>query len=90
MALGDGSDLHFDAPVEEHVAVPENLQDYLDRQERSILTKVLLETGFNRTAAATRLGLTLRQIRYRIARLNIVTPGSDDPADGLDPADDPA
>jgi two-component system, NtrC family, response regulator PilR len=90
VALGDGSDLHFDAPVEEHVAVPENLQDYLDRQERSILTKVLLETGFNRTAAASRLGLTLRQIRYRIARLNIVTPGSDDPADGLDTADDPA
>jgi two-component system response regulator PilR (NtrC family) len=28
-----------------------------------------------------RLGLSLRQIRYRIARLNIVTPGSDDPAD---------
>jgi two-component system response regulator PilR (NtrC family) len=90
VALGDGSDLHFDAPAEEHVAVPENLQDYLDRQERSILTKVLLETGFNRTAAASRLGLSLRQIRYRIARLNIVTPGSDDPADGLDPADDTA
>ncbi|MBW8721558.1 MAG: sigma-54-dependent Fis family transcriptional regulator, partial [Polaromonas sp.] len=90
VALGDGSDLHFDAPAEEHVAVPENLQDYLDRQERTILTKVLLETGFNRTAAASRLGLTLRQIRYRIARLNIVTPGSDDPADGLDIADDPA
>lgn len=90
VALGDGSDLHFDAPAEEHVAVPENLQDYLDRQERSILTKVLLETGFNRTAAATRLGLTLRQIRYRIARLNIVTPGSDDPDDGQGTADDPA
>ena len=90
VALGDGSDLHFDAPAEEHVAVPENLQDYLDRQERSILTKVLLETGFNRTAAASRLGLSLRQIRYRIARLNIVTPGNDDPADGLDAADDPA
>ncbi len=90
VALGDGSELHFDAPAEEHVAVPENLQDYLDRQERSILTKVLLETGFNRTAAASRLGLTLRQIRYRIARLNIVTPGSDDPDDGQGTADDPA
>jgi two-component system response regulator PilR (NtrC family) len=90
VALGEGSELHFDAPVEEHVAVPENLQDYLDRQERSILTKVLLETGFNRTAAASRLGLSLRQIRYRIARLNIVTPGSDDPADSLDAADEPA
>lgn len=90
VALGDGSELHFDAPAEEQVAIPENLQDYLDRQERSILTKVLLENGFNRTAAAARLGLSLRQIRYRIARLNIVTPGSEDPADGLDAADDPA
>jgi two-component system, NtrC family, response regulator PilR len=90
VALGDGSELHFDMPAEEHVAIPENLQDYLDRQERSILTKVLLENGFNRTAAAARLGLSLRQIRYRIARLNIVTPGSEDPADGLDAADDPA
>ncbi|WP_457281064.1 sigma-54-dependent transcriptional regulator [Polaromonas sp. P5_D5] len=90
VALGEGSVLHFDAPVEEHVAVPENLQDYLDGQERNILTKVLLETGFNRTAAAARLGLSLRQIRYRIARLNIATPGNDDLADGLDPADDPA
>jgi len=88
VALGDGSELHFDAPAEEQVAIPENLQDYLDRQERSILTKVLLENGFNRTAAAARLGLSLRQIRYRIARLNIVTPGNEDPADGLDAADD--
>lgn len=90
VALGEGSALHFDAPAEEHVTVPENLQDYLDGQERNILTKVLLETGFNRTAAAARLGLSLRQIRYRIARLNIATPGNDDLADGLDPADDPA
>ncbi len=90
VALGEGSALHFDAPAEEPVTVPENLQDYLDGQERNILTKVLLETGFNRTAAAARLGLSLRQIRYRIARLNITTPGNDELADGLDPADDPA
>jgi hypothetical protein len=31
-------------------------------------------TGFNRTAAAARLGLSLRQIRYRIARLGITAP----------------
>jgi len=41
--------------------------------------KVLNETGFNRTAAASRLGLSLRQIRYRIARLNISTPPGHDP-----------
>ena len=84
VALGEGSDLHFDPPAEDHVAVPENLQDFLDQQERSILSKVLQETGFNRTAAASKLGLSLRQIRYRIARLNIVTPGHEDAPDALD------
>ncbi|CAN5661052.1 sigma-54 dependent transcriptional regulator [soil metagenome] len=59
--------------------VPQDLQAYLDQQEREILVKVLSETGFNRTAAATRLGLSLRQIRYRIARLNISTPIGDEP-----------
>ncbi len=88
VALGEGEDLHFDAAPEAHVAVPENLQDYLDLQERNILSKVLQETGFNRTAAASRLGLSLRQIRYRIARLNIATPGNDDASDAIDTADD--
>ncbi len=80
VALGEGGELHFDAQPEEFVAVPENLQDFLDQQERNILSKVLEETGFNRTAAATRLGLSLRQIRYRIARLNIATPVGHDTA----------
>ena len=84
LALGEGSELHFDSAPEEHVAVPENLQDYLDLQERNILIKVLQETGFNRTAAATRLGLSLRQMRYRIARLGISTPGTDEVMDELD------
>ena len=84
VALGEGSTLHFDAPPEDYVAIPENLQDFLDQHERSILSRVLQETGFNRTAAAAKLGLSLRQIRYRIARLNIVTPGHDDAPDALD------
>jgi two-component system response regulator PilR (NtrC family) len=58
--------------------IPSDLQQHLDQQEREILIKVLQETGFNRTAAAARLGMSLRQIRYRIARLNIdAPPGSD-------------
>ncbi len=65
---------------EQATPVPDNLQNFLDQQERGILTRVLRETGFNRTAAASRLGLSLRQIRYRIARLAIVTPGHDDDA----------
>ena len=58
--------------------VPGDLQGYLDQQEREILVKALLDSGFNRTAAAQRLGLSLRQIRYRIARLAIAAPGGDE------------
>ena len=82
VALGEDGDLHLETPAPEHVAVPENLQAFLDGQERGILSKVLQETGFNRTAAAAKLGISLRQIRYRIARLNIVIPGDDVPEEG--------
>jgi two-component system, NtrC family, response regulator PilR len=62
-------------------AMPADLQAYLDQQEREILIKALQESGFNRTAAAARLGLSLRQIRYRIVRLAITAPNGDEPND---------
>jgi two-component system response regulator PilR (NtrC family) len=65
--------------------VPSDLQAYLDQQEREILVKALRETNFNRTAAAQKLGLSLRQIRYRIARLAIATPGSEEPDEPTNP-----
>ena len=49
-----------------------------------MLIRALNETGFNRTAAAARLGLNLRQIRYRMARLGIVPPGSHAEENGND------
>jgi two-component system response regulator PilR (NtrC family) len=58
--------------------LPSDLQAYLDQQEREILVRALHESGFNRTAAAARLGMSLRQIRYRIARLGITTPSGDE------------
>jgi two-component system, NtrC family, response regulator PilR len=94
LALFDGAHLQVDlAPVPAGAPsaaaapapTPSDLQAYLDQQEREILVKTLRDTNFNRTAAAQRLGLSLRQIRYRIARLAIATPGSeevDDPAPG--------
>jgi two-component system response regulator PilR (NtrC family) len=39
--------------------------------ERSQLVRVLEETHWNRTEAARRLGMTLRQIRYRIAKYDL-------------------
>lgn len=70
------------ATVSAPPAVPADLQTYLDQQERDILVRALRESGFNRTAAAARLGLSLRQIRYRIARLGIGTPNGHDDAGG--------
>ena len=63
-------------------AVPSDLQGHLDQQEREILVKVLKDSSYNRTLAANRLGLSLRQIRYRIARLKIDLPNArDEPID---------
>ena len=83
LALSNGPELELDAsgagvpppvaPVPD-AAIPPDLQSHLDRQERDILIQTLRETGFNRTAAAARLGLSLRQIRYRMARLQIDVP----------------
>ncbi|NCT84181.1 MAG: sigma-54-dependent Fis family transcriptional regulator [Comamonadaceae bacterium] len=51
--------------------LPSDLARYLDEVERSILLRALELHRFNRTAAAASLGLSLRQIRYRMARLAI-------------------
>jgi two-component system response regulator PilR (NtrC family) len=65
---------NFEVNSDAHSVLPEDLQAFLDAKEREILVKVLEETNFNRTAAAARLKLSLRQMRYRIARLNISLP----------------
>ena len=47
------------------------LPDYLDDLERKAILEALAKTGFNRTAAAKLLGITFRQLRYRMQRLGI-------------------
>ncbi len=71
-------------------ALPDNLQDYLDALERDILCRTLEGTRYNRTAAATKLGMSLRQIRYRIARLGIAVPDGDPQDTSSDLSDDAA
>jgi two-component system response regulator PilR (NtrC family) len=39
--------------------------------ERAAIMKALEATRWNRTAAAKQLGLTLRQLRYRLEKLGI-------------------
>jgi two-component system, NtrC family, response regulator PilR len=51
--------------------LPPDLAAYLDEVERDILVRALERHRFNRTAAGSSLGLSLRQMRYRMARLGI-------------------
>jgi len=71
------------SPVITPAALPTDLAAYLDEVERGILLRALDICGYNRTAAGQRLGLTLRQIRYRMVRLGISGSG-DGPGDGDD------
>ncbi|MEO6661661.1 MAG: sigma-54 dependent transcriptional regulator [Rubrivivax sp.] len=63
------------------VAQPADLVAHLDAIERSILEQALQLHRYNRTAAGASLGLSLRQMRYRMARLN-VGPGNNGAAGG--------
>jgi two-component system, NtrC family, response regulator PilR len=58
-------------------ALPENLESHLDAIEHDILLQALERHRFNRTAAGASLGLTLRQMRYRMSRLGVRLPGDD-------------
>ncbi|RZT95067.1 sigma-54-dependent transcriptional regulator [Rivibacter subsaxonicus] len=51
--------------------LPSDLALHLDEIERDILVRALEQHRCNRTAAGASLGLTLRQMRYRMARLGI-------------------
>jgi two-component system response regulator PilR (NtrC family) len=51
--------------------VPTSLPSYLDSLEREAIRRALERTRYNRTAAAQLLGITFRQLRYRMQRLAI-------------------
>jgi len=66
--------------------LPTDLAAYLDAVERDILERALDRHRYNRTAAGASLGLSLRQMRYRMARLGVgageLEGSSDGPGDG--------
>jgi two-component system response regulator PilR (NtrC family) len=63
-------------PIEE--PLPSSLEHHLDHVERDILVRALERHRFNRTAAGASLGLSLRQMRYRMARLGVNVGGDAD------------
>ncbi|KAF3998636.1 sigma-54-dependent transcriptional regulator [Glaciimonas immobilis] len=51
--------------------LPPSLPTHLDDVERNIIRQALGRTQFNRTKAAELLGISFRQLRYRMQRLSI-------------------
>ncbi|HKV65792.1 MAG TPA: sigma-54 dependent transcriptional regulator [Rhodanobacteraceae bacterium] len=47
------------------------LDDYISSIERETIVKVLKETRYNKTAAARKLGITFRALRYKLKKLGI-------------------
>ncbi len=57
-----------DKPLERG-AVP--LDTYMDNIEKDVLMKALEQTRYNKTAAAKKLGITFRALRYRLKKLGL-------------------
>ncbi len=78
VALGDGETI-----LPEDLALPQGksstkntpagdkLADNLAEQERTAIMEALQTTRWNKTAAAKQLGMTLRQLRYRLKKFGI-------------------
>jgi two-component system, NtrC family, response regulator PilR len=61
--------------------LPSDLAAYLDEVERDVLERALERYRYNRTAAGASLGLSLRQMRYRMARLGVHVGGEPEAPD---------
>ena len=48
-----------------------NLEDYLLEVEKSAILRALDDTRWNRTAAAKKLGMTFRSLRYRLKKMGL-------------------
>jgi len=60
------------APAADSVAAPAtDLGDQIEDVQRQAIVNALQKTRYNKTAAAKLLGLTFRQLRYRIKKLGI-------------------
>lgn len=65
--------LCMEEPVAPSTSAPQvhNLEQHLESVERHLIMQALEETRWNRTAAAQRLGLSFRSMRYRLKKLGL-------------------
>jgi len=67
-AAGNGGGRHPQLPLE----------DYLQEIEKQEILRALDTTHWNRTAAAKKLGMTFRSLRYRLKKLELDQDGAPD------------
>ena len=61
-----------DQPDESSISLSvDQLEDYLIQKERKAIVAALEKTRWNKTAAAKLLGITFRQLRYRLQKLEL-------------------
>jgi two-component system response regulator PilR (NtrC family) len=53
------------------LSVENDLESKLEELERELITQALESTRWNKTAAAKRLGITFRALRYKLKKLNL-------------------
>jgi two-component system response regulator PilR (NtrC family) len=63
-----------EAPGVGPATLPSNLPAYLEQVERDIIGRALQQTQFNRTRTASLLGISVRQLRYQMQKLDIQAP----------------
>ncbi|MGO4469086.1 helix-turn-helix domain-containing protein, partial [Pseudoduganella sp. RAF53_2] len=61
-------------PLPAFDVLPSDLPAYLAAVERDIIIRALAQTSYNRTQAAQLLGISFRQLRYQMQKLNIQEP----------------
>jgi two-component system response regulator PilR (NtrC family) len=78
MALCDGEFIRIDdlqlpdsRPAQPSHATDQPLEEYLENVEKEIITKALNEARWNKTAAAKKLGISFRALRYKISKLGL-------------------
>jgi two-component system response regulator PilR (NtrC family) len=68
LKLGAGMEL---PEVSEEATGADGLEGQLEHIERAAIVKALEQTRYNKTKAAELLGMTFRQLRYRVKKLGI-------------------
>jgi two-component system response regulator PilR (NtrC family) len=53
------------------LAPGQSLEDFLETVEKKLITEALESTRWNKTAAAKKLGITFRALRYRLQKLDL-------------------